>query len=312
MQSVSKSHSALTRLFVPALATSIVIVTLATLTGCSKPKTESPATGKPTIATVNYPLAYFAERIAGDTVTIHFPTISGDPAFWQPKTEDIIAYQQADLILLNGANYAKWVPKVSLAQAKLINTCAKIGNMLILIPHQVTHTHGPKGAHTHGGTAFTTWLDPQLASQQAAAIRDALTAKWPQHAAEFAHGYEALASDLKALDASTTNALAKFGDAPLLGSHPIYQYLTRHYHLNMKSVHWEPDAVPDEAMWRELATLLASHPATVMLWEGEPLAAIKEKLAEKGIKSIIFNPCGNRPATGDYLTVMQQNITNLR
>ena len=79
----------------------------------------------------------------------------------------------------------------------------------------------------------------------------------------------------------------------------------------MKSVHWEPDAAPDETMWQELDTILASHPAKIMLWEGEPLPETKEKLSAKGVKSIVFDPCGNRPETGDYLKVMQNNLTNL-
>lgn len=39
----------------------------------------------PQVYTVNYPLAYFAERIAGDSVNVVFPTPPDiDPAFWSP------------------------------------------------------------------------------------------------------------------------------------------------------------------------------------------------------------------------------------
>ncbi len=56
------------------------------------------------IYTVNYPLAYFAERIAGDLAEIRFPAPPDvDPAFWMPGTDTIAAYQAADRILLNGA-----------------------------------------------------------------------------------------------------------------------------------------------------------------------------------------------------------------
>jgi len=30
------------------------------------------------------------------------------------------------------------------------------------------------------------------------------------------------------------------------------------------------------------------------------------------IKSVVFNPCGNVPDKGDYLSVMNNNIDNLR
>ena len=83
------------------------------------------AAGKLLIYTVNYPLAYFAERIGGDSVEVVFPAPDGiDPAFWQPTTTDILGYQSADLILLNGAGYAKWLSRVSLPAAGLVDTSA--------------------------------------------------------------------------------------------------------------------------------------------------------------------------------------------
>lgn len=50
--------------------------------GC-KPTADAPTlrAGKPRVAVVNYPLAYFVERIAGDLVEVHFPAMKGDPAF---------------------------------------------------------------------------------------------------------------------------------------------------------------------------------------------------------------------------------------
>ena len=42
-----------------------------------------PAEDKPVVYTVNYPLQYFAERIAGDLVEVVLPVPADiDPAFW--------------------------------------------------------------------------------------------------------------------------------------------------------------------------------------------------------------------------------------
>ena len=62
----------------------------------------------------------------------------------------------------------------------------------------------------------------------------------------------------------------KFGETPLAGSHPIYQYLARAYNLKIWSVHWEPDEMPDAKGWAELAAIRKEHPSRIMLWEGEP------------------------------------------
>ena len=62
-----------------------------------------------TVYVVNYPLRYFAERIGGELVRVVFPAPADvDPAHWSPDAETVAAYQAADLILLNGAGYARW------------------------------------------------------------------------------------------------------------------------------------------------------------------------------------------------------------
>ena len=282
------------------------------LTGCSKQAEQKVESGMPVVYAVNYPLAYFAERIAGDKVEVVFPEMDGDPAFWQPTPEQIVEFQNADLILLNGASYAKWVPKVSLSQAKLVNTSAAFSEQFVALDGAVTHTHGPGGAHAHGDIAFTTWLDLELAVQQAAAIRDAFSMQWSDDTAAFSNGFLELKNDLITREAELDAAFTKLGGQPLLGSHPIYQYLIRRYDLDMKSVHWEPDAEPDQKMWRELDDILEAHSAKIMLWEDEPLPAVKAALAEKGIDSVVFNPCGNRPDKGDFMDVMQQNVESLK
>ena len=75
------------------------------------------------VYTVNYPLAYFAERIGGDRVRVSFPAPAEvDPAFWRPNADTIRRYQQADLVLLNGAGYARWVAHVSLPRRRSVDT----------------------------------------------------------------------------------------------------------------------------------------------------------------------------------------------
>jgi zinc transport system substrate-binding protein len=79
----------------------------------------------------------------------------------------------------------------------------------------------------------------------------------------------------------------------------------------MKSVHWEPDEAPNNKQLTELNGLLKKHPAQWMVWEGEPLDETVETLKAMGMQSIIFDPCSNKPETGDFMSIMQQNVKNL-
>lgn len=265
------------------------------------------------VYTVNYPLAYFAERVGGNRVRIVFPAPpDGDPAMWSPGAEDIANYSGANLILLNGAGYAGWVREAALPEDKLVDTSASFADAYV-VESEATHSHGRGEAHTHeADTAFTTWLDPTLAITQAAAIRDALSALRPESAKAFAAGYASLREDLQVLDDDFAEIFREIGDTPVVFSHPVYQYLERRYAVNGVSLHWEPDQIVDDDDMAKLAESLLRHPAEFMIWEGEPTPESVDSLAAWTITSVVLDPCGNRPETGDYLTVMRKNTANLR
>lgn len=297
--------------------TRAALVAWLTLLACSQQADEklppvSKQGGPLSVYVVNYPLQYFAERIGGEHVEVVLPApVDIDPAYWSPGPETVAIYQAADLILLNGAGYAGWTKRASLPRAKLVDTSASFSDRSIALQDAVTHGHGPQGDHSHQGTAFTTWLDPTLASEQAQAIAGAFAGARPQHAAVFRAGLAALETDLRVLDARLAKFARSLGDAPILFSHPVYQYLERRYGLNGRSLNWEPDELPDEAMWWELRKLLPTHPARFMLWEAEPLAATRPRLRVLGVRSVVYAPCGNTPAEGDWLEVMLQNASRL-
>ena len=184
-------------------------------------KTPGESNGLPVIKAVNYPLAYFAERIGGNLVDVQLSEIDGDPAFWKPSAEDIVQFQKADIIFINGATYAKWVATSSLPEAKVVNTSATFKDQYIQVKDDSEHKHGKTGKHSHAGTAFTTWLALTLAEQQAAAIRDALVQRLPKSKSTIQANFAALKKDLSKLDADLQAAAQSFAKTPLLGSHPV-------------------------------------------------------------------------------------------
>lgn len=270
------------------------------------------AEAKPRVAVANYPLKYFVERLAPEQVEILYPVPADeDPAFWKPTDQQIASYQSADLILMNGATYSKWAEKATLPRAKQVDTSATFKKQFIVIANATTHSHGPGGEHSHAGTAFTTWIDFQQAIAQAEAVRNALTKKLPAAKNEIESRFSTLRGELEALDARLLAVGKKLGQQPLVASHPVYHYFARRYGLNLKSVLWEPEEVPTDAQMAELQKLLASHPAKWMIWEGEPAKASVEKIKSLGLQSTVFDPCGNTPDKGNWLSVMQANVANL-
>jgi len=274
-----------------------------------KSASEESTQQKPVVAVVNYPLYTFSTQIGGDKIEVFFPQISGDPAYWEPDEVSIEKFQNAELILLNGADYAKWTDKVSLPVATQVNTSKTYQNQLIEIKGEV-HSHGPEGDHSHAGYAFTTWLDLKNALQQAEVVNEALAELLPEEKEFFAVNFKKVQGQLNQLDKQLSDILGNQEDLELFASHPVYQYLSKGYGIDIISYHWEPSKMPNDTDWKEFEHELDHHTARAMLWEEEPLTEIRQKLKGLNIKVIVYNPGGNRTDL-DFISLMGKNVENL-
>ena len=293
----------------------LVVLMVFMLFSCTKSteKKTSKLDEKLKVITVNYPLYYFAERIGGELIDLNF-VIPGDvdPAFWNPDEAALQHYQVADVIFTNGANYAKWINNVSLASSRIVNTASSFEKDLIKLNSTSSHSHGPDGEHEHEDRAFTVWLDLELASKQAEAIRAHLVKKIPNQSKLIDQNFEKLKQDLLSLHNQLLDATKTFDNQVIIGSHPVYQYLSQAYNLNIKSVHFEPNEYPSPKQWENLNNLIKENESSIMLWEDEPSQQIQIELDKIGISSIIFKPCGNQPAEGDFLSIMHDNLKNIK
>jgi zinc transport system substrate-binding protein len=262
----------------------------------------------PVVIATNYPLYFFAQQVAGDAVDVRFPDIEGDPASWSPDGDQAAALQSADLIMLNGAGYESWLSFVTLFEDRLVDTTAALTGQLLPVEQASVHQHGPEGEHSHPGTAYTTWLDPQMAIEQARVIEQVLSALAPEHEADFKTRLTQLEARLQDLDDTLKQAFAGLQGQPVLFSHPVYQYLQHRYRINGRSLHWEPGEAPGVRAWIDFQNLLREHPSRLLIWEDQPLSEVQTRLEETGVRSVVFQPAGNRPGQGDYFSVMEDNL----
>lgn len=295
----------------------LFVVWISLAFGCSKQAPSDAiggraAIGPLTIYAVNYPLTYFAEQFAPADARVVLPAPTDvDPATWKPSVEVIEEYQQASLILLNGAGYAHWTRYATLPKTRLVTTVEGCRDGFIRNERNVQHQHGPQGEHEHGDLAFTTWLDLELATCQAANIRDALLARAPEETAAINARFTELENALSDLDARLRRAGEAWNGRPILASHPVYQYLADAYGLSVVSLHFEPGQTLADDDWNALDAELERHPARLMLWEGPPLQATKEGLLKRGIEIVVFDPAAQTPVSGDFLSIMEANAKRL-
>lgn len=264
------------------------------------------------VVTTFYPTAYFAQRIAGDLLEISCPLPEEeDPIYWMPNASALQRYQAADLILLNGAEFEKWVGKVSLPSSRVVKTAAAFKDEFVTYEKATTHRHGPEGEHTHEGIDGHTWVDPLNALAQAESIAARFAKRWPEHAEAFSEGLKGLETDLRDLDKQLSDFAGAWGKRPLLASHPAYNYLIKRYGFAITNLDLDPEEM-NEAAYHDLDHHADDHGVKILLWEGKPSKVVAERMESLGIRNVLFTPAEGFPGEGeDYLSLMQGNLDRL-
>jgi zinc transport system substrate-binding protein len=296
-----------------AINTSLLIgiALLMQLTGCGREPAKQQGTAEtaPYIVAVNNPLLYFARRLIGDDIEVHLLAPGDiDPAAWQPTVADVLHLQGAELVLLNGAGYSSWLDKIAMSSDKLVVTSEAVKDRWIELSDTISHSHGPAGEHAHGGYAFTTWMDMSLARAQAEAVAASLQQRWPQLSDAIAGNLTALSADIDGLDEGYRQQALRLAGRQLIYSHPVYQYFQRRYQLPGYSLHWEPGVMPAEQQWEALRQQL--NDSALFIWEGEPAAPIRDRMASLGLEFVVLDPAANTSGK-DWLAVQRENLARL-
>ncbi len=313
-----KSRQTARTLWLDSIAGSAAILLLA-ITGCGEQdelirtpvgKPISPVT-KVDVFVVNYPLVFLTQRVGGDFVEVNFRVPADvDPAYWEPDVDDVARLQSADLVLLNGADYAKWTLRATLPWSRTVITTRDVEDQYIEVPNAVTHSHGPEGEHSHAGLASETWIDPQLAISQALVVKEELQELLPDSSESIEENFDKLKEELLRVDEEFEAAFAG-STLPWTASCPAFRYLGRRYDLNLQTMNWEPSVLPSDEQWSEFDKRFAGSESSLMLWPEEPLPETLERLGQRGIRVVIFRLVAHRSGSDDYLEAMRQNLSNV-
>ncbi|WP_308916359.1 metal ABC transporter substrate-binding protein [Jannaschia sp. LMIT008] len=266
------------------------------------------AQDRPVIVADSYPMAYFAERLAGNAAEVRLSVPDGrDPSSWRPGLADVVAIQAADLIVLNGSGLSDWTTRAALPRARTVDTGRGLADDRIAT-ETITHSHGEEGSHSHEGVATHTWLDFALAARQAEALAAAMARALPDAPVDASLG--ALLSDLATLDAAG-DALTGGRTVPVIVSHPRYEYFGRAYGLAVEALDWEAGAAPDADALADLASRADRTSARILIWEAEPPTEARDAVAALGLSQVVLPPMATPPAEGDFVTGLRDGMAAL-
>jgi zinc transport system substrate-binding protein len=220
------------------LLTTIVIIIIASISVISL-TTNKPTSTKLNVVTTFYPLTYLTQQIGGDQIQVtQLVPDNTEIHSWEPSASHIVAAQDADIIIYNGAGADNWmqndiIPSLSTAKNR---TIVDTTNGLTLIANQDHEEEAGEEGHEHGAYDPHTWISPYMAKQQAQNIYNALIQADPQHESYYTQKWNTLQDQLTQLDNEYTEALENAAKDTIFVSHEAFGYLATRYGFEQQGV----------------------------------------------------------------------------
>lgn len=253
-----------------------------------------------------YPLAYFAQEIGGDKVSVFNVTPAGsEPHDFEPTPQDLANVFNSKLFIYNGAGLEPWVDKIipDLQNKKVTLVKASTGVDII-----------GSGAQTDPHI----WLDPVLAQQIGTNIRDGLIAVDPQNSAFYTQNSDNLILKLTALDQQYQKSLSHCQQTDIFTSHQAFAYLAKRYNFKSNSITGlSPNEEPSPQTMADLVNLIKEKKVKYVLTETLVSTKLSDTLAEEAkVTTLVFNPLEGLTPNDlkdgqDYFSIQQQNIKNI-
>ncbi|NTU72877.1 zinc ABC transporter solute-binding protein [Candidatus Roizmanbacteria bacterium] len=258
------------------------------------------------ISATFYPLAYFAQQIAGSRAVVINLTPSGvEPHDFEPTPQDLVKISKSHLFLFNGNGIDGWAEKIAQSlpdKVKSINISREVAK---------SHSINPQDPHI--------WLDPVLAKQEVEIITQALIHQDPQHKEEYIRNADRLNARLTSLDEKYIEGLKSCKLNEIIVAHDAFNYLGKRYRLKMQAITGiSPDEEPSATKLAEIASHVRDNKVPYIFIETLSNPRFSETIAkETGAKVLELNPVEglttNEVQDGiSYFELMNTNLKNLR
>lgn len=242
-----------------------------------------------------YPLAYAAQEVGGDGVTVQNLTPPGaEPHDVELSARDVERIRSAELVLYLGSGFQ---PNFERAVVGADGETLDLLRGLQLMP-------GEEGVDPH------VWLDPLRFEQQARQIGDAL---------DRADSADRFGARLRTLDADFKQGLARCAHREIVTSHAAFGYLADAYGLQQIALTGlSPESEPSPRALEELVEEVKEERATTVFFESLVSPRLAETVArEAGAETAALDPLeglgeDELDAGEDYLSVMRANLDALR
>ncbi|MFC1662793.1 metal ABC transporter solute-binding protein, Zn/Mn family [Patescibacteria group bacterium] len=284
-----------------------------------------------TIAASIYPLAYFANEVAGNLPTIHgglatvqVVTPNGvDPHGYEPSPKDISSIYEADLFILNGAGQTPWAEEMIdelRDRSVVVLNMATYAENIWFEDRDISATGNEEDEHTeaNGNLNPHFWLDLELAQLQVELIKDRLSELDPENSDQYNNNANRFITVLQALDERYKVKLSTCANRNIIVSHKAFAYPAERYGINVISIAGiSPVQEPTPQRMAELINITKEKNINYIFFETLSSPALSETIAnETGAQTLVLNTIGGLTQDDwvrgvDYISLMEENLQNL-
>lgn len=189
------------------------------------------------------PIYMFTRGVTGDDAQVDILIPPGAEVHdYQATPGNVRQLSRADVLVKNGLGMEEFLEQLiaNAGNPELKQIDSSRGIEAIEDDHDHGHGHGHGHEHGHGhdheeGNPHV-WLDPVLAQQQVANIRDGLIEADPANAETYNSNAAAYIEQLQQLDREFTQRLAPFRGCKFIAFHDAFPYLASRYGLEQMAI----------------------------------------------------------------------------
>jgi zinc transport system substrate-binding protein len=290
-----------------------VIVALLTLplAACGGDDT-APDDGSLAVVAAFYPLAFVAERVGGDAVSVTNLT--------QPGTEphDLELVPQ-DVGKLSDSDLAVYLSGFQPAVDDAIETAQPAATFDARETADLSLTYEPIGDEAAGDSTVDPhfWLDPLRLADVSDALADELSTLSPDDAPLFQDNAAQLRADLEALDQKMRQVLSGCTNTDVVTTHNAFGYLADAFELTQVGISGlSPDNEPTPGQLTAIADFVEQNDVKTIYYETLVSPAIAETIARStGSRLGVLDPIEGLADAGsddDYFDLMLGNLAQLK
>ena len=273
--------------------------------------------GKLKVVASFYPLAFFAQEIGGEEVTVRQLIPDNlEVHTWQPSFADILAVDEADVIIYNGASLDHWFEEEILSNIdssnKIIVETTKGVKLL-----ETETEHSDEHEELYGPH---TWISPFIAKQQAQKIYEALIQKDPNHEEYYTERWQNLKMRFEELDNKYMSGLSTKNKEEIFVAHSAFGYLADRYGFKQYGVIGiSADEQPSASVYANLVEIMIDHETYVVyvdpVYSDESAQTLKnelERLSGQDVQILkLYFMLGDMDGL-DYFGQQEKNLENLK